>query len=238
MARRRRVLIALGFAIVAGVIIRLRGQNLHHEIKSDAEEEIYQAPFSNPNAYLEEPPIVPDAYIVHLVQGHTIDAHSLAINSDIAPHLDHILDTKSKVTTIYIGHNISDSLLNSIRSDRGVTLVEYETLPFPNGTSKPTYQAPLQGCDSPRAEIEPESYQVLLAPDYPLRVHYSVIGEDIEELIQNKYNFHTNKWVYSVKPVGRRLLSAIRSDRNVELVVCESRKKRQTEGDLRPKGEL
>lgn len=238
MARQRRILIALVFALLAGIVIKLRGKKPDHETKKPVKQDLYQAPFSNPNAWLEEPPIIPDAYIIHLGPGHSTDSHSNAIKSNITPYIDRILETKNKATTIYIAHNISDVLLTSIRSDPGVTLIEYETLPLPPGTSKPTHQAPLQGCDAPRDEIEPESYQILLAPDYPLKTHYSVIGEDIEELIQNKYNFHTNKWVYSVKPVGKRLLSAIRSDRNVELVVCVSNRRRQTEGDLRPKDEL
>lgn len=239
MFRPKRALIILGFALVASIVIKLRlVQNPHHETNSNLAEQIYQAPFSNPNAYLEDPPIIPGAYIVHLRPGHSIDAHSSAIKANITPHIEQILDTKNKRTTIYVGHNIPEDLLTTIRSDLGVTLVEYKTLPFPGGTSKPAHQAPLEGCDAPRDEIEPEFYQVLLAPDYPLKVHYSVIGDDIEALIQDKYNFHTNKWVYSAKPIGRRLLAAIRADRNVELVVCVSRKRRQTEGDLRPKDEL
>lgn len=238
MARPRRVLIALVFAIIAGVVIRLRARGPNHETKTNPEEEIYQAPFANPNAWLEEPPIIPDAYIVHLSLGHSIEAHSHAIKSDISPHLDRTIETKSRITTVYVGHNISSPLLHAIRADPGVSLVEYETLPFPPGTSRPAHQAPLHGCDAPRAEIEPEAYQVLLAPDYPLKMHYAVVGEDMEGLVTDKYNFHTNKWVYSARPVGKRLLSAIRADRDVELVVCVSRRRRQTEGELRPKGEL
>lgn len=79
---------------------------------------------------------------------------------------------------------------------------------------------------------------MLLAPDYPFAEHYAAVGQDLEPYVRDRYNFHTNKWAYSVKPVDRQLLKAIRSDRNVELVVCESREKRQTEGDLRPKQEL
>lgn len=242
MFRPRRILIALTFAILAGLVVRLRsGTPTNQEIKTHDRivEEVYQAPFSNPNAYLEDwTPIVPDAYVVHLAPGHSIEKHSSSIKTDMTPHIDRVADTKNKIETTYIGHNISSSLLNAIRSDPQVKLVEYETGPLPIGGFTPVHQAPLSGCDAPREEIEPESFQVLLAPDYPFKEHFAVVGQDIEPYVRNKYNFHTNKWVYSVKPVDLQLLKAIRSDRNVELVVCESRKRRQTEGDLRPKREL
>jgi hypothetical protein len=242
MFRTRRILIALTFAILAGLVIRLRGRTpTNHEIKTHDKivEEVYQAPFSNPNAYLEDwTPIILDAYVVHLAPGHSIEKHSSSIKTDITSHIDRILDTKSKIETTYVGQNISSSLLTAIRSDPQVTLLEYATGPLPIGGFTPAHQAPLSGCDAPRAEIEPKSFQVLLAPDYPFEDHFAVVGQDIEPYVRNKYNFHTNKWVYSVKPVDLQLLKAIRSDRNVELVVCESRKKRQTEGDLRPKREL
>lgn len=240
MPRARRILIALIFAVIAGLVVRLRRQT-HHEIKphNSIAEESYQAPFSNPNAFLEDwTPIIPDAYVIHLAPGHSIEKHSLAIEVDITAHVDHILDTKSKVEITYVGRNISSSLLTAIRKDPQVRLIDYETGPLPVGGFTPVHQAPLQGCDAPRSEIDPESFQVLLAPDYSFKEHYAVIGVDIEPYVRNKYNFHTNKWVYSIKPVNRQLLKAIRSDRNVELVVCESKKQRQTEGDLRPKMEL
>jgi hypothetical protein len=238
MIRPRSVLITVTTGLIAGLVFRLWGKApAQPNIVQDQITEPYQAPFSNPNAYLEDPSIIPDAYIIHLAPGHSIEDHSSAIRTEITPYI-HRLEETNKKGIIYTGKSIPYSLLSTIRADPRVSLVDYMLSPPTEGTPKPSYQAPLQGCDAPRDQIEPQSFQILLAPDYSFKDHFAVIGQDITPLIQNKYNFHTNKWVYSVKPVGRELLRAIRSDRGVELVVCESKVKRQTEGDLRPKGEL
>lgn len=239
MLNPRRVLVTLIIGLIAGLSFRLWGGSTPAQpVTQDRVLEPYQAPFSNPNAYLEEPPIVADAYIIHFAHGHSIEKHSSAIGQDITPYIHQYEETKDKNEIIYSGQSISESLLTTIRADPGVSLVEYKLSPPEPGTHKPLYQASLQGCDAPRSQIEPQSFQVLLAPDYSFKEHFAVIGQDITPLIREKYNFHTNKWVYSVKPVERNLLRAIRSDRGVELVVCESRVKRQTEGELRPKMEL
>ena len=110
--------------------------------------------------------------------------------------------------------------------------MEYEYVGTP---SSPVYLAPLHNCDLPPGEVVKGAYQVLLAPDHSFEKHSEAVGRDMESVLVNKYNFHTNKWVYSVQGVGREFLRGIRGDKGVEMVVCEGTKKRETEGDLRPK---
>ena len=239
MSNRGRVFIALLTAFFAATFIRSRGKS-HHETPSskvlpDAIETPYQAPFFNPNAPLEDD-VSPDSYLIYLTPGYSLDEHKA--HHGHPEHVGGLLDRGRKGykdNIVYVGTNFNDELLAKIRADPKVVMVEYDHLITGESLESPTHLAPLEKCDGPIKERVEGSYQVLLGPDYSFKEHSRVVGTDVEKLLQEKYNFHTNKWVYSIKPVDRALLRAIREDRGVELVVCEQRAKRQTEGDLRPK---
>jgi len=239
MFRGRRVFIALLTALLAAIFIRFRGKS-HHEtpiapVLLDTIKTPYQAPFSNPNAPLEED-VSLDSYAIYLTPGYSLDDHKAYHGH--SEHVREILDRGKKGykdNTVYLGTNINQELLAKIRADPKVVQVEYEYLNTGESTGASSHLAPLEKCDGPVSERVEGSYQVLLAPDYSFKEHSKAVGRDVERLLNEKYNFHTNKWVYSIKPVDRAFLRAIRSDGGVELVVCEQRARRQTEGDLRPK---
>lgn len=239
MFTNRRLLIALLTAVFAALYLRFRG-NSHHETPSltpihpvsEAVETPYLAPFTNPNAPFEDD-ILPGRYTIHLTPGYSLDEHLEYTEKDRSKHVGRILSNLYKDKVVYIGRNIDETLLAKIRSDPKVEKLTYEYLGAPG--QSPVHLAPLEKCDVPAQERVDGSYQVLLAPDHSFEKHSEVVGEDVESLLGEKYNFHTNKWVYSIKPVSKGLLKKIRSDPGVELVVCEQRAKRQTEGDLRPK---
>ena len=224
--------------MLAAIFLRTRGKS-HHEIPlspvlPDTINTPYQAPFSNPNAPLEGD-VTPHSYNIYLSPGYSLDEHNA--HHGHSENVRTVLtgEEKYKDNVVYLGTNINDDLLARIRADPKVVMVEYDQLITGESTGSPSHLAPLEKCDGPISERVEGSYQVLLAPEYSFKEHSKVVGRDVERLLTEKYNFHTNKWVYSIKPVDRAFLRAIREDRGVELVVCEQRARRQTEGDLRPK---
>ncbi|KAG9244264.1 hypothetical protein BJ878DRAFT_567722 [Calycina marina] len=236
---RRRAFIAILIALVSGLLLKFRRGSSSHEISSSSTAPSepaepatpYEAPFSNPNAPLEDD-VIPGTYTIHLAPGYALDSH-LATHHLDREHVAKILSALYKDKIVYTGTSISDPLLAKIRSDPHVSLISYEYLGVP-GTS-PSYLAPLEKCSGPVSERVEGAYQVLLAPDYGFESHSKVVGRDMLSLLDEKYNFHTNKWAYEVRGVDRGFLRDIRRDRGVELVVCVQMARRQTEGDLRPK---
>lgn len=90
----------------------------------------YQAPLKNCD-HNDDIPIVPDSYIIYLAPGHSLAAHTLAIGQDTKPFVHHICDFYTE-KVVYVGRPVDKQLLEKIRSDKGVELVECEAEAVPD----------------------------------------------------------------------------------------------------------
>lgn len=90
----------------------------------------YQAPLKNCD-HNDDIPIVPDSYIIYLAPGHSLAAHTSAIGQDTKPFVHHIYDFYTE-KVVYVGRPVDKQLLEKIRSDKGVELVECEAEAVPD----------------------------------------------------------------------------------------------------------
>lgn len=90
----------------------------------------YQAPLKNCD-HNDDIPIVPNSYIIYLAPGHSLAAHSSAIGQDTKPFVHHIYDFYTE-KIVYVGRPVDKQLLEKIRSDQGVELVECESEAVPD----------------------------------------------------------------------------------------------------------
>lgn len=93
----------------------------------------YQVPLKNCD-HNDDVPIVPDSYIIYLAPGHSLAAHSSAIGQDTKVFVHHIYDLYTD-KIVYVGRPVDKQLLEKIRSDQGVELVECEAQAVPDESS-------------------------------------------------------------------------------------------------------
>jgi hypothetical protein len=149
MQHQRKLLIGL-LVIFIGIIIKFRGQRSAPPpepvipIPHDVKETKYLAPFSNPLAPLSSDiPVVSGQYMIYLSPGHTLAAHSEAVRLNITPYIFSTFDDLYQDKVVYLGSRIGEELLEKIRADPGVELVEYDTEAWPDAS---VYRAPLSSC--------------------------------------------------------------------------------------------
>ncbi|KAI7774893.1 hypothetical protein LA080_007676 [Diaporthe eres] len=90
----------------------------------------YQAPLKNCD-HNGDFPIVPSSYIIYLAPEHSLAAHSSAIGQDIKLFVHHIYNLYTE-KVVYVGRPVDKQLLEKIRSDQGVELVECEAEAVPD----------------------------------------------------------------------------------------------------------
>jgi hypothetical protein len=87
----------------------------------------YQAPLRG----CGEGDVVSQSYIVYLAPGHSLEQHSAIIKKDITPYVEHIYDMYTE-KVVYVGKRIDQDLLQAIRADKRVELVECDGIPEPD----------------------------------------------------------------------------------------------------------
>ena len=93
---------------------------------TDAPSQPYKAPLFNDD--LPPGSVVPDAYVVYLAPGHSIEAHKAVVGHEI--NVDIVLDRLYPDKLVY-GAHMSREVLEAVRSDRGVEMVECDGKPEP-----------------------------------------------------------------------------------------------------------
>jgi hypothetical protein len=73
--------------------------------------------------------IYPGQFIVYLIPGHSLPAHSKTIGIDITPYIIETFDRTYKDRIAYACKGVDDKLLASIRADLGVDHVDCESKP-------------------------------------------------------------------------------------------------------------
>ncbi|TVY27984.1 hypothetical protein LHYA1_G003487 [Lachnellula hyalina] len=84
----------------------------------------YRAPLHN----CDYESLVPNSYVIYLTPGHSLEQHSEAVGKDMKPLVHHVFDMYTE-KVVYVGRPVDGSLLEAIRADEGVELVECEDEP-------------------------------------------------------------------------------------------------------------
>lgn len=84
----------------------------------------YRAPLHN----CDYESLVPNSYVIYLTPGHSLEKHSEAVGKDIKPFVHHVFDMYTE-KVVYVGRPVDGGLLEAIRADEGVELVECEDEP-------------------------------------------------------------------------------------------------------------
>jgi hypothetical protein len=84
---------------------------------------LYRAPLQVPN--VPDIYLALDEYIVHLSTAHTLHAHCQIIGIDMDPYISATFNVSNSGKIAYLAKGVSNELLETIRSDRGVELVQY-----------------------------------------------------------------------------------------------------------------
>lgn len=115
-----------------GVLIAILAANLHWSSKTTIGPSLsdQNAPYKAPLQPEDVDPrdMDPVSYLVYLTPAHTLQKHSEAIGRDIMPYIRSILDLPyytERGQVVFSYDRVDDEMLDDIRSDRGVELVEY-----------------------------------------------------------------------------------------------------------------
>jgi hypothetical protein len=158
--------------------------------------------------------------MVKLQPGHSLVDHSAAIGTDIEPHLNWVWDDMKilgSVSIVYGAKDIDETLLASIRADRGVYRVFCDQLSNLDYGLEP-YDTPLRWCQEP---IVPNEYIVRLKPDHSLGDHSKAINSDIEfHLVSTGMHDNRSSVAYWAKDIDKEMLAAIQADNGVYFVDC------------------
>jgi hypothetical protein len=116
--RRHRIAFAVSLLIIVLVVRRWFLTPEHTAVSTIP----YEAPFSNPNADPKD--IIPNQYSVYLAPDYSLDQHIATIGRDIKPFVAYVSSMGSN-KVIYWCRDVTDDLLQLIRSDRRVEMVDY-----------------------------------------------------------------------------------------------------------------
>jgi len=98
----------------------------NNQVPFSTSTEKYEAPLR----YCDDAPgdIVSGSYLVELRPDHSFDQHCVAVGTDVRPYLRKILSAFQD-RVVYTCENVNDELMNTIRADRGVQLVQCDWSP-------------------------------------------------------------------------------------------------------------